>query len=124
MAILFAAVDKRFLWLWIGVNGLFVFNNLLAFPRNLDGDLFNLVSGHSVLWTYPQLTGQHGPVAIYMLFIIGIGALVYRAFQLLEETAPARPIPSLLGLWYSLPLILYLLALAAQQMIPLSQLYT
>lgn len=119
MAILFAAVDPQFLWLWITVNGLFVANNLLAFPRNLDGHLFHLVSGHSVLWTYPDLTGQHGPVAIYMLLIIGIGALVYRAFQLLENRTPAPSPPAWLGLWYSLPLLLYLLAIVAQQIIPL-----
>ena len=118
MAVLFATMDKRFLWLWIAVNGLFVCNNVFAFPRNLDGQLLSLVSGHSVLWTYPQLTGTHGPVVIYMLLIVGIGALVYRAFLLLEDPTPAPPAPSLLGLWYSLPLVLYVLALAAQQVIP------
>lgn len=119
MAIIFSGLDTRFLWLWISVNLLFVANNVLAFPHNLDGHLFHWLSGHSVLWTYPQLTGPHGPAAIYTLLIIGIGALVYRAYQLLEDTAPAAPPPSWLGLWYSLPLLLYLVAVVAQQIIPL-----
>lgn len=118
MAVLFAARDAKFLLWWTVENVLFLANNLLAYPRNLDGQLLAMLFGHDVLWTYPQLVGPHGPTLIYTLLIAGFGALIYQAFRISQSSRDVAA-PFLTLRWYMPPLFFYIAALCAQQLLPL-----
>ncbi len=119
MALLFAERNKRFLLWWTLGNVLFLANNLLAFPRNLDGHLLSALFGHHVLWTYPQIVGPHGPILIYALLIIVFGALVYQSFRITQSTPETLTTETPLT-WYTVPFFFYLAALSAQHVLSVS----
>ena len=119
MALLFAERNKKFLLWWTLGNVLFLANNLLAFPRNLDGHLLSALFGHHVLWTYPQIVGPHGPILIYALLIIVFGALVYQAFRITQSTPETLTTETPLT-WYTVPFVFYLAALCAQHVLSVS----
>ncbi len=119
MALLFAERNKRFLLWWTLGNVLFLANNLLAFPRNLDGHLLSALFGHHVLWTYPQIVGPHGPILIYALLIIVFGALVYQSFRITQSTPETLTTETPLT-WYTVPFFFYLAALCAQHVLSVS----